>query len=47
VNEEKPVGKYELAFNLETSIKNPASRAHLYQLGAGNFVNTRKMILMK
>jgi hypothetical protein len=47
VNEEKPAGSYEVEFNPESSIKNPASGIYFYQLIAGDFVATKKMILMK
>jgi hypothetical protein len=47
VNEEKPAGNYEIDFNPESSIKNPASGVYFYQLRAGDYVETRKMILLK
>lgn len=47
VNEEKPAGNYTIEFNLESSIKNLVSGVYLYQLKAGDFVQTRKMILLK
>ena len=47
VNEYRDAGSYEIEFNLEPSIKSPASGVYFYQLKAGEFVNTRKMILLK
>ena len=43
VNEEKPVGTYELNWNAA----NLPSGVYFYQLQAENFVQTRKMILLK
>ena len=47
VNEYKPAGKYEVEFNPASSIKHPASGVYFYQLRAGNFIETKKMILLK
>ena len=43
VNEYKPVGIYEVEFNSSAL----PSGVYFYQLKAGNFIETRKMILMK
>jgi len=43
VNEEKPVGIYELNWNAA----NLPSGVYFYRLQAGSFVQTRKMILLK
>ncbi|MBK9096687.1 MAG: T9SS type A sorting domain-containing protein [bacterium] len=43
VNEEKPVGEYEVEFNAETL----PSGIYFYQLKAGQFSETKKMILLK
>jgi photosystem II stability/assembly factor-like uncharacterized protein len=47
VDEEKPAGNYEVEFNPESSIQHPASGIYFYQLKAGDFIQTRKMILLK
>jgi beta-glucanase (GH16 family) len=46
VNEEKAPGSYETEFNA-SSFKDPASGIYFYQLRAGSFVETKKMILLK
>jgi len=43
VNEEKPIGTYELDWNAA----NLPSGVYFYQLKAGSFVETKKMVLMK
>jgi len=47
VNEELPAGKYEVEFNPASSIRYPASGIYFYQLKAGSFIETKKMILIK
>jgi photosystem II stability/assembly factor-like uncharacterized protein len=43
VNEEKPIGTYEVTWYAE----NLPSGVYLYQLRAGSFIETKKMVLMK
>jgi hypothetical protein len=43
VNEEKSVGRYEVNFNASSL----ASGVYLYRIQVNDFVNTKKMILMK
>jgi len=43
VNEEKPAGAYELTWNAEGL----SSGVYFYQLKAGNFVESKKMILLR
>ena len=43
VNEEKPAGKYEVEFNASGF----SSGIYFFKLSAGNFVKTKKMVLMK
>jgi len=47
VNEELSPGEYEVEFNPATSIKHPASGIYFYQLSAGEFIQTKKMVLIK
>jgi hypothetical protein len=43
VNEEKPAGEYEIEFVGDGS----TSGIYFYQIKAGEFIQTRKMILIK
>ena len=47
IDEYKPAGTYEIEFNTSSNYKNLASGIYFYQLKAGNFIQTKKMILMK
>ncbi|MBK7228913.1 MAG: T9SS type A sorting domain-containing protein [Ignavibacteriales bacterium] len=48
VNEEKPTGTYEIQFNVaQESFPANASGVYFYQLKAGDYIATKKMILMK
>ncbi|MFC2094755.1 T9SS type A sorting domain-containing protein [Bacteroidota bacterium] len=48
VNEKKPAGSYEVEFSVgQNSILSTSSGIYFYQLRAGSFIQTRKMILMK
>ena len=47
VNEEKPAGSYELNFPATGGASKLASGVYYYQLRAGSFIVTKKMILVK
>ena len=48
VNQEKPAGTYEIEFNSHSgNVQNLPSGVYFYQLKTGNFIQTKKMILMK
>jgi len=47
VDEYKPAGNYEVEFNSSSGIRDLASGIYFYQLNAGDFVQTKKMILLK
>jgi len=47
VDEFRTAGSYEVEFNPASSIKNPASGIYFYQLKAGDYIETKKMLLLK
>jgi len=50
VNEEKPAGEYEVEFNAVShsgNVRNLPSGIYFYQIKAGNFIETKKMVLIK
>ncbi|MBE0538736.1 MAG: T9SS type A sorting domain-containing protein [Ignavibacterium sp.] len=47
VNEYKPAGTYEVEFNTSSINHIPSSGVYFYQLKAGDFIQTKKMILLK
>ncbi|MEE9448919.1 MAG: T9SS type A sorting domain-containing protein, partial [Ignavibacteriaceae bacterium] len=47
VNEEKPAGEYEVEFSATGGATNLTSGIYFYQLRAGGFVDTKKLILIK
>ena len=47
VNEEKEPGTYEVKFNPASSIWHPASGIYFYQLKAGEYIQTKKMLMIK
>lgn len=47
VDEYKPAGLYEVEFNSSTGIRDLVSGIYFYQLQAGAFLETKKMLLIK
>jgi hypothetical protein len=47
VNEELPAGEYEVEFNTLSINTQPSSGIYFYQLSVGEFIQSRKMILIK
>ena len=47
VDEYRAAGDYQIEFNSVSSFKNQASGIYFYQLQAGDFIQTKKMILLK
>ncbi|MCU0415492.1 MAG: T9SS type A sorting domain-containing protein [Ignavibacteriaceae bacterium] len=47
VNEEKPAGEYEVEFNASTINQHSSSGIYFYQLNAGSFIQTKKMVYLK
>jgi polyhydroxybutyrate depolymerase len=47
INEEKPAGNYELNWSAASAAGGLPSGVYFYQLRAGNYVETKKMVLMK
>jgi hypothetical protein len=50
INEEKPAGEYEVEFNAVShsgNVRNLPSGIYFYQLRAEDFIETKKMVLVK
>jgi endonuclease I len=47
VDEYKPAGRYEVEFGASSDIRNLASGIYFYKLKAGEFIQTKKMILLR
>jgi hypothetical protein len=48
VDENKPAGKYKIEFNVaQVSRPEMASGIYFYQLTSGEFIQTKKMVLIK
>lgn len=47
VDEYKPAGEYEVEFNTSSNKHQPSSGVYFYQLKAGDFIQTKKMVLLR
>ena len=47
VNEEKPAGNYEVEFKPASGIRHLASGIYFYRLQAGDFIQVKKMVLLR
>ncbi len=47
VDEYKPSGRYEIEWDASSGIRNLASGIYFYQLKAGDFIETKKMLLLR
>jgi len=47
VSERLPAGEYEIEFNPGFGNRNLVSGIYFYQLNAGSFIETKKMIVIK
>jgi hypothetical protein len=47
VNEEKLTGEYEVEFNATSGSRNLVSGIYFYQIKAGSFIQTKKMLMIK
>jgi hypothetical protein len=47
VDEYKPAGTYEIEFDVSSGIRNLSSGTYFYQLKAGDYIETKKMLLLR
>ena len=47
VNEEQSAGTYDVEFNTSSGIRDLVSGIYFYQLKAGSYIETKKMMLLK
>jgi hypothetical protein len=47
VNEEKPAGSYEVEFSASGGGSELTSGIYFYQLSTGNYIETKKMVLIR